>query len=68
MQFTKSQIKELQDIFKEEYNQELTWKEATDTAYGLVKYFKLLHKIYSRQHQKNEESSKLSVETDIIRS
>lgn len=67
MHLTKSQIKELQDIFKEEYNQKLTWKEATDAAYRLVGFFKLLNKINARQYQKNKKSSKLSVFTDMIR-
>lgn len=46
-------IKELQQILKKEYGQEISITEVSEIAYTLTNYFSLLAKIY---HQKNIEN------------
>jgi len=42
MNLTDERIKEFQEIFKKEYGKELSWEEASESAYNLVGFFKLL--------------------------
>ena len=52
---SKQTIEKLQHILKEDYGKDVSLKEASEIAYGLVGYFDLLAKIHHRT-QKNRSS------------
>lgn len=48
-------IEELRQIVKEDYGQDLDFKDAYNLANGLINYFDLLAKLHHRNHEDKHE-------------
>lgn len=48
-------VKKFQKIIKEEYGKEVSMREASEIANGLVGYFDLLAKMYHEQKSENNK-------------
>lgn len=55
-QVSKERVLELQTILKEEYEKEVSYKEASEIANGLVGYFDTLAKIDHRDEKETAKS------------
>lgn len=55
MAISKETIQEFRDIVKEEYGDDISLEDASETLHNLVGYFNLLHKIDTRDN--NEKVS-----------
>jgi len=57
-QVSEELIKELQQIIKEDYGEELSFEQTSQVAHTWVGYFDLLAKVYHRmQQEKNNEET-----------
>ena len=63
---SKSLIKELEQILREEYKKDFSMKEASEIAYTLVDYFNLLIKIHCREKVKNNYENKKIINEQTI--
>jgi hypothetical protein len=52
-------LKELQEIIKEEYGQDLEMEKVSQIGNGLVGYFDLLAKIHHKDNQNNEDENEI---------
>lgn len=43
MQLSEESIKEFQEIYKKEYGKDLSWEEASDSAYGLLRFAEIIY-------------------------
>lgn len=50
---TEKEVKKFQEIFKKEYDKEMTYKEAEEAANNLICFFSLLLKIDRRNKANN---------------
>ena len=55
---SKEKVLELKKIIKEEYDKEVSYKEAHDIGSGLLGFFSLLFKIDQRNKQNKNENKK----------
>ncbi len=65
MPISQKLLNELKDILKEDYGEELNQKELFEVGNGLVLYFDLLARIYSRNKFKNISSRRDNPEFDF---
>lgn len=52
-------LKELQEIIKEEYGQDLEMEKISQIGNGLVGYFDLLAKMHHKDNQNNEDEHEI---------
>jgi hypothetical protein len=50
MAISKETIQEFKDVVKEEYGDDMSLEDASETLHNLVGYFNLLHKIDTREN------------------
>ncbi len=65
MHLSQELLNELKDILKEDFGEELNQKELFEVGNGLVLYFDLLARIYSRNQIKSKNSKSDNPETEI---
>lgn len=58
MHLTDKQIQEFQRIYEKEYGKKLPRKEAAESAYNLINFFKVLYDCDRREHQLKEKLKK----------